>query len=297
MPRITGTKRDGQILLARPAGQGDYVAEQALVDAINAALILSQPLLITGEPGTGKTTLAAAIAHELQLEAPLKFFTRSDHTSRDLLYSYDHMRRFYHAQVKDPRVEQAENYLTLESRLGEAFLSEQLRVFLIDEIDKAPRDFCNDLLNEMERMEFVIPEVEVEDPVTHKRRPRVITARQRPFLLITSNSERQLPDPFLRRCVFHHIKFPDRQQLEAIVSSHFGEKTVSPELVSRALDCFLALREDGRLTKKPATSELLGWVRILVSAGLDPSRVRLEQLPYPGALMKHREDLQQIAGR
>lgn len=260
----------------------DYVPDPKLIAAANAALALQMPLLLTGEPGCGKTDFAWAAARGLASDAqagpttgePLQCYVRSDSRARDLLYHYDAIQRFGDAQHGGEsgraRAENPRPYIRLQP-LGEALMSPHLRVVLIDEIDKAPRDLPNDLLRELDQGHFEIQEIpearsgvnrippNVDDPTTYQRtmiRPR---AEQRPFVIITSNVERQLPDPFLRRCLFFHIPFPEGS-LRAILTARFPDSDL---LVEQALEIFGVLRETRTLTKKPATSELLNWVHAL----------------------------------
>jgi MoxR-like ATPase len=257
----------------------DYVAGPGLRDAVNAALLLRQPLLLTGEPGTGKTQLAASIAWELGLGEPLKFETKSTSRARDLFYGYDSLGRFHAgSEGADPVL-----FLTYNA-LGEAMVrtnpeeavkaylppafehgGRRQSVVLIDEVDKAPRDFPNDLLNELELGYFRIPEL---GSVVMRADPELA-----PILVLTSNSEKDLPDAFLRRCIYFHIPFPDRQTLAEIVSRRLGVYAGgSSELLERALDLFYRLR-DGGLLKPPATAELLDWLlllRQLAPEGSDP---------------------------
>jgi MoxR-like ATPase len=245
--------------------------------------VVEQPLLVVGESGTGKTMLAWSIASELGLLPVLEFHTRSDHRARDVLFVVDNLRRFYDAQVQNERSRDLENYITWQA-LGEAIRSDTPRVVLIDEIDKAPRDFPNDLLDEIDRMEFRVPDLRGEP----------YRARHRPIVIITSNNERQLPDPFLRRCVFHFIEFPTKK-LGEIIRERLGHLNLSDRLVDVAIRRFLELRDPAlRLEKRPATGELLAWVKMLTRANVDPeSLTRLErsQLPFLGTMLKNQSDL------
>lgn len=264
---------------------GVYLADPKLAIAVNTALLVEQPLLLTGEPGTGKTALAWSVASELGLGTPLTFFTRSDHQSRDVLYSFDHLLRYYHAQDRNRPAPDPRDYVTLQA-LGVAIRSPTQRVVLIDEIDKAPRDFPNDLLNEIDRMEFSIRET-----------GESFVASQRPVVIITSNSERQLPDPFLRRCVFYHITFPGSQHLQEILRQRLSDLKPQENLIQAAVERFLELRALGGLEKKPGPGELVPWVRVLVRAGLDPeqlARTPLAELDYLNALIKTRHDLELV---
>ncbi|MGE0593583.1 MAG: AAA family ATPase [Vicinamibacterales bacterium] len=260
---------------------GRYLADDALVTAVNTALAVEQPLLVTGEAGTGKTMLAWSIAAELGLGPVLDFHTRSDHQARDTLYDVDHLLRFYHAQTGDARAGDMESYVRWQA-LGEAIRSPVQRVVLIDEVDKAPRDFPNDLLDEIDRMEFRVPEL-----------GQSFAATTRPIVIVTSNSERQLPDPFLRRCIFHRIAFPDAGRLRAILHERLRHLRVADRLVDVAVDRFEQLRGLAGWEKHPSTAELLAWVRVLVAAGVDPDaldRTPLAALPFRGALAKTEQD-------
>ena len=263
--------------------RGRYLADAELVNAVNTALVVEQPLLVVGESGTGKTMLAWSIASELGLLPVLEFHTRSDHRARDVLFVVDNLRRFYDAQVENERARELENYISWQA-LGEAIRSETPRVVLIDEIDKAPRDFPNDLLDEIDRMEFRVPDLSGEP----------FRARHRPIVIITSNNERQLPDPFLRRCVFHFIEFPT-QKLSAIIRERLGHLNLSDRLVDVAIRRFLELRDPAlRLEKRPATGELLAWVKMLTRASVDPealTRLERSQLPFLGTMLKNQSDL------
>lgn len=265
--------------------RGRYLADDALVAAVNTALIVEQPLLVTGEPGTGKTALAWSVATELGLGDVLNFHTRSDHQARDTLYEMDHLLRFYHAQVHDERATQPEFYVRWNA-LGAAIRSTTRRLVLIDEIDKAPRDFPNDLLNEIDQMEFRVPELATS-----------FRATQRPVVIITSNSERQLPDPFLRRCVFHRIEFPTAARLEAILSERLGHLNLPDRLVSIAVRRFQDLRAVPGLEKKPATGELLAWLKVLRATNVDVSAIEhasLGTLPATAALVKTEQDAEAL---
>ena len=271
----------------RRGEQGSYLADKDLVLAVNTALAVGQPLLLTGEPGTGKTMLAWSVASELGLGDVLEFHTRSDHQARDTLYSFDNLRRFYDAQNRDPRAEDLNHYVRLEP-LGQAIASPTQRVVLIDEIDKAPRDFPNDLLDELDAMKFLVHETGVE-----------YRAAIRPVVIITSNSERQLPAPFLRRCVFHHIAFPSRERLEQILAERLGHLQLSDGLAKAAIMRFEELRRLDGWEKLPATSELLSWVRVLLAASIDEAEIKsgaLATLPLLSALVKTRADLERLAG-
>ena len=256
----------------------NYIAGEGLRNAVNVALTLGQPLLVTGEPGTGKTQLAASIAFELGMHAPLEFFTKTTSIATDLFYLYDALRRFQDAQTPGKKQLHIDDYITYQA-LGQAilltkqpgevnrYLPEKLRgvgpsrsVVLIDEIDKAPRDFPNDLLNEIEKMRFKVKET----GVTFEAEERF-----RPILILTSNSEKNLPDAFLRRCVFYHIPFPSVEELTEIVKRKFkNAPDFTPGFIDAAVKRFFDIRELA-LKKKPATAEFLPWLRVLRSLDLD----------------------------
>ena len=269
---------------AAPASRGEagrYIPDPQLVAAVNTALIVEQPLLVTGEPGTGKTALAWSVATELGIGDVLDFHTRSDHQARDALYEMDNLLRFYHAQIHDERATKPEQYVRWNA-LGEAIRSPARRLVLIDEIDKAPRDFPNDLLDEIDQMEFRVPELGEKFRAAH-----------RPVVIITSNSERQLPDPFLRRCVFHRIEFPSADLLQAILSQRLGHLGLSDKLVAAAVKRFEEVRALPGLEKKPATGELLAWVKVLGATKVEVGALEnlaLGELPSPGALLKTEQD-------
>ncbi|MDP2342979.1 MAG: MoxR family ATPase [Deltaproteobacteria bacterium] len=283
-----GTVQDvpqAPLRLERPSSSssspfGGYDLSSELAISVNVALTLGQPLLVTGEPGCGKTSLAWAVARQLGCEVH-EFHTRSTSTARDLLYTIDTLRRFHDAQAKLDESRDAARYLEYQA-LGRAIRADHTCVVLIDEIDKAPRDFPNDLLHELDRMEFSVPET---TPTQHHR------ATHRHFVLITSNSERRLPGPFLRRCVYAHVDFPAEEQLRRILNLHLGD--APPALLQTAARRFLALRARGDLQKPPATSELLAWTRALHHMGVSPDvldKANDKDLPALGALVKMAED-------
>ena len=277
------------ITLDAPRSRGDdpfgpYVLSPRLATTVNVALALDQPLLVTGEPGCGKTALAWAVAAQLGCRV-LEFHTKSTSTARDLLYQVDSLRRFHDASTGDARARDLGNYLEYRA-LGEAIRSPATTVVLIDEIDKAPRDFPNDLLNEIDRMAFDVPEVEP---------PLSFRATAKHFVLITSNSERRLPMPFLRRCVYAHVEFPAAETLARIVELHCGEPT--PSFVALAVRRFLELRTTPGLVKTPATGELIAWVRVLQRIGIEEAQLyhaRLGELPALEALIKMIDDLRTV---
>jgi MoxR-like ATPase len=267
--------------------RGRYLADAQLVAAVNTALIVEQPLLVTGEPGTGKTALAWSVASELGLGSVLNFHTRSDHQASDALYEIDHLARFYDAQVQDARAKQIDQYIRWNA-LGEAIRSPTRRVVLIDEIDKAPRDFPNDLLDEIDQMEFRVPALDTPYKAT-----------LRPVVIITSNSERQLPPAFLRRCVYHRLDFPGPATLKAILAERLGD--LPDRLVDTAIKRFNELRQfRAELDKPPSTGELIVWTKVLVKAGVDLGALEgapLKSLPHRGTLIKTEHDEQVISGK
>jgi MoxR-like ATPase len=274
-------------------GTSSYVATDDLKVAVNAAVTLRRPLLIKGEPGTGKTVLAREVADALG--APLiEWHVKSTTRAIQGLYEYDAVARLRDGQLGDPRVHDISNYIK-RGKLWEAFTCEQVPVLLIDEIDKADIEFPNDLLQELDRMEFHVYET-----------GETVQAGERPIVMITSNNEKELPDAFLRRCFFHYIRFPDRETMQAIIDVHFpGIQTI---LVSRALDLFYELREIPGLKKKPSTSELLDWLKLLLHEDMplevlqdrDPTKPVLSDAaggvegaipPLHGALLKNEQDV------
>ncbi len=305
-------KKPANLPVSRRAGQEDpagYLPDPGLVDAVNVALLLGQPLLLTGEPGTGKTQLAYSVAWELGFDLPLKFETKSTSTAKELFYAYDTLGRFHAAQTGEGSQNSLE-YLTYNA-LGRAILNAcpksavapyltkdfehngPLRsVVLIDEVDKAPRDFPNDILNEVEGMYFKIPElgnVKIE-----------AGQAMRPILVITSNSEKHLPDAFLRRCIYYNIPFPGTERLQQIIEARLGRFTGgSSQLLADALDLFHTIRRpESGLQKKPATAELLGWLLVLREIGEqegseNPLREKPERLAGSlNTLVKTAEDQQ-----
>jgi MoxR-like ATPase len=265
----------------RFTGTKDYVATDDLKVAVNAAMTLRRPLLIKGEPGTGKTVLAQEIA--TAMGAPLiEWNVKSTTKAHQGLYEYDAVARLRDGQLGDERVHDIRNYIR-KGKLWEAFTSAELPVLLIDEIDKADIEFPNDLLQELDRMSFDVYE-------THE----TIKAAERPIVIITSNNEKELPDAFLRRCFFHYIKFPDRNTMQAIVDVHFPG--IQKILVSKAMDVFYEVRDVPGLKKKPSTSELLDWLKLLLAEDMpldvlqnrDPTKAIP---PLHGALLKNEQDV------
>jgi len=262
-------------------GTRDYVATDDLKVAVNAAVTLRRPLLVKGEPGTGKTVLAHEIA--LALGAPLiEWHVKSTTRAHQGLYEYDAVARLRDGQLGDPRVHDIANYIR-RGKLWEAFTSPTLPVLLIDEIDKADIEFPNDLLQELDRMSFDVYET-----------GETVAARERPVVVITSNNEKELPDAFLRRCFFHYIRFPDRETMLRIVDVHFPG--IQKTLVARALDIFFEVREVPGLKKKPSTSELLDWLKLLMAEDLPLETLQNRDArqaipPLHGALLKNEADV------
>lgn len=262
-------------------GAERYVATEDLKIAVNAAIALERPLLIKGEPGTGKTVLAYELA--AALDAPLiTWHVKSTTKAHNGLYDYDAVSRLRDSQLGDPRVADVRNYLK-PGKLWEAFTSPGRPVLLIDEIDKADIEFPNDLLQELDRMEFFVQET-----------AETIRAEVRPIVIITSNNEKELPDAFLRRCFFHYIRFPDAETMAAIVETHFPG--IKPRLTAEALRAFYDLRETPGLKKKPSTSELLDWLKLLLVDDVDPETLRQTSAdklipPLHGALLKNEQDV------
>ena len=267
--------------MQRFEGTSNYVATDDLKVAVNAAVLLRRPLLVKGEPGTGKTVLAHEIAKAVG--APLiEWNVKSTTKAHQGLYEYDAVARLRDGQLGDERVHDIRNYIK-KGKLWEAFTSEQLPVLLIDEIDKADIEFPNDLLQELDRMSFDVYE-------TQER----IAAKDRPIVVITSNNEKELPDAFLRRCFFHYIKFPDRDTMQEIIDVHYPD--IQKTLVTKAMDIFYELREVPGLKKKPSTSELLDWLKLLMNEDM-PLEVLQNQdstkaiPPLHGALLKNEQDV------
>jgi MoxR-like ATPase len=267
-----------------------YVLGEELAAAVNVALALDQPLLVTGEPGSGKTSLAWAIAAQLGTRVE-EFHTKSTSTARDLFYTVDTLRRFHDASAHLPEAREARSYISYQA-LGLAYQSDRTLVVLIDEIDKAPRDFPNDLLNELDKKWFSVPEL----PAPGNR----FSQKVRHFVLVTSNSERQLPAPFLRRCAYAHLAFPGEERLARIVEAHTAKLSFARSFVKLAVERFLALREVEGLDKKPATGELVAWVRALARMGIGEDKLRaapMERLPALEALLKTHDDLERVRRR
>ena len=262
------------------SGTDTYIATDDLMTAVNAAVTLQRPLLVKGEPGTGKTLLAEEVARALEMpfyEWHIKSTTKANHG----LYEYDAVSRLRDSQLGEDRVQDIANYIR-RGMMWEAFTSEVPAVLLIDEIDKADIEFPNDLLRELDRMEFYVYETQ-----------ETIRARHRPAVIITSNNEKELPDAFLRRCFFHYIRFPERETMERIVRVHFPD--IKKTLIKEAMEVFFSIREVHGLKKKPSTSELLDWLKLLMAEDIAPEALRqdaskaISQL-Y-GALLKNEQDV------
>jgi MoxR-like ATPase len=267
--------------MSRFDGTSNYIATDDLKIAVNASVALERPLLIKGEPGTGKTVLAYEMARALN--APLiTWHIKSTTKAHNGLYEYDAVSRLRDSQLGEERVHDVRNYLK-KGKLWEAFTSPVRPVLLIDEIDKADIEFPNDLLQELDRMEFYVQEID-----------ETIRAEIRPVVVITSNNEKELPDAFLRRCFFHYIRFPDVETMKDIVEVHFPG--IKPRLVSEALKTFYEIRDTPGLKKKPSTSELLDWLKLLLVDDVDPSTLRESAPnklipPLHGALLKNEQDV------
>ena len=262
-------------------GSETYVSTDDLTLAVNAAITLQRPLLVKGEPGTGKTMLAVEVAKALGLPL-LEWHIKSTTKAQQGLYEYDAVSRLRDSQLGDPRVHEIRNYI-LRGMLWQAFASDRPVVLLIDEIDKADIEFPNDLLRELDRMEFYVYETR-----------ELVRARFRPLVIITSNNEKELPDAFLRRCFFHYIRFPDKETMERIVRVHFP--VLKRELLREALETFFEIREVPGLKKKPSTSELLDWLKLLLAEEIPPEALASRDdhkiiPPLHGALLKNEQDV------
>ncbi|MCP1340190.1 MoxR family ATPase [Idiomarina sp. M1R2S28] len=267
------------------SSSSQYVVSQELATAVNAAVTLEKPLLLKGEPGTGKTRLAEELANALDTEL-LQWSIKSTTKAQQGLYEYDAVSRLRDSQLGSEKVHDISNYIR-PGKLWQAFTAEKRPVLLIDEIDKADVEFPNDLLHELDQMAFHVYETGEQ-----------IKAEQRPIVLITSNNEKALPDAFLRRCFFHYIQFPDSDTLKAIVDVHFPD--LHRDLLDTALALFFELRDVPGLKKKPSTSELLDWLRLLLVEDIDANELRKSReqgglLPLSGALLKHEQDVERLA--
>ena len=263
------------------SGTSNYIATKDLQLAVNAAITLERPLLIKGEPGTGKTMLAEELAESLGTDL-IQWHIKSTTKAQQGLYEYDAVSRLRDSQLGDDRVHDIGNYI-VKGKLWEAFSAEKRPVLLIDEIDKADIEFPNDLLLELDKMEFFVYET-----------GEVIKSKNRPIVIITSNNEKELPDAFLRRCFFHYIQFPDRETLVKIINVHFPK--IKKNILDRALQRFFEIRETPGLKKKPSTSEVLDWLKLLLTEDIDPSELKNDGknlLPkLHGALLKNEQDIQ-----
>ena len=256
-------------------GSADYVATKELMNAVNVSIALQKPLLIKGEPGTGKTMLAESISQALGMDL-LIWNIKSTTKAQEGLYVYDTVQRLYDSQFGEGDVSDISQYIKM-GKLGEAFTAEQQVVLLIDEIDKADLEFPNDLLWELDKMEFYINETK-----------ETIRTKSRPIVIITSNAEKELPDAFLRRCIFHYIEFPDRDKLEEIVRVHFDD--IDRKLLDQAMEAFYKIRDMRDIQKKPSTSELLDWLQALMLSGIEVERI-VKEIPYAGVLLKKNQDI------
>ncbi len=260
----------------RFSGTPSYLTNESLEAAVNCALALERPLLVKGEPGTGKTLLAQAVSESLGMDLT-HWAVKSTTRAQDGLYVYDTVQRLYDARFGDGDVKDIRRYIKL-GPMGKVFASSQRQILLIDEVDKADLEFPNDLLHELDRMRFIIPETGDE-----------VVATQRPVVIITSNNEKELPDAFLRRCVFHFIDFPDPELMKRIVRVH--HPGVDGTLVDQAVVAFYELRTVPRLRKRPSTSELVDWIAVLMQSGVGKERL-VRELPFLGVLLQKEQDVE-----
>ncbi len=265
----------------RFSGSADYVSTEDLTLAVNAAITLQRPLLVKGEPGTGKTMLAVQVAKSLGVPL-LEWHIKSTTKAQQGLYEYDAVSRLRDSQLGDAKVHDINNYI-VKGMLWQAFTQDKPCVLLIDEVDKADIEFPNDLLRELDRMEFYVYETR-----------ELVKAKQRPIVFITSNNEKELPDAFLRRCFFHYIRFPDKETMEKIVAVHFPG--LKKSLLREAMEVFFEVREVPGMKKKPSTSELLDWLKLLLAEDIPPEALRSKDRktiipPLHGALLKNEQDV------
>jgi MoxR-like ATPase len=259
-------------------GTDRYITSQGLREVVNAAVALQRPLLVKGEPGTGKTLLATAIAEDLG-KPLIKWHIKSTTKARDGLYVYDTVQRLHDSRFGDHDVSDIKQYIRL-GQLGQSFAAPEQMILLIDEIDKADLEFPNDLLNELDEMSFHIHET-----------GETITARNRPIVLITSNNEKELPDAFLRRCLFHYIEFPDEAFMRDIVHVHHPK--IADTLLDAAMARFYEIRDMDGLRKRPSTSELIDWVQALILGGIEPEEIHA-RIPFLGVLLKKEQDTEAV---
>ena len=259
-------------------GSSDYVVSEELMHAVNVSMILEKPLLIKGEPGTGKTMLAQSIADAFNKEL-IVWNIKSTTKAQEGLYMYDTIQRLYDSQFGDGDVADIKKYIKL-GKLGQAFTAKKKPILLIDEIDKADLEFPNDLLWELDKMEYHIPETK-----------ETIKAIDRPVVIITSNAEKELPDAFLRRCIFHYIEFPNAEKMEEIVNVHYPK--IEKNLLNQAMETFYWIRGLKEIQKKPSTSELLDWLQALVVSGISIEKIK-EEIPFLGVLLKKNQDVQAL---
>ncbi len=265
----------------RFSGSADYVSTEDLTLAVNAAITLQRPLLVKGEPGTGKTMLAVQVAKSLGVPL-LEWHIKSTTKAQQGLYEYDAVSRLRDSQLGDAKVHDINNYI-IKGMLWQAFTLDKPCVLLIDEVDKADIEFPNDLLRELDRMEFYVYETR-----------ELVKAKQRPIVFITSNNEKELPDAFLRRCFFHYIRFPDKETMEKIVQVHYP--ALKKSLLKEAMEVFFEVREVPGMKKKPSTSELLDWLKLLLAEDIGPDALRSKDRktiipPLHGALLKNEQDV------
>ena len=262
-------------------GSADYVTSEPLRNAVNVSIALKRPLLIRGEPGTGKTLLAYSIAKDLD-KPLLTWNIKSTTKAQEGLYVYDTVQRLNDSRFSDKDITDIKQYIKL-GKLGQSFVADEHVVLLIDEIDKADLEFPNDLLNELDVMTFYIPETE-----------ETITAVQRPIVIITSNAEKELPDAFLRRCIFHYIEFPGADLMEEIVRVHYPD--IKENLLKEVMRVFYALRKLNDLKKKPSTSELIDWIHALLAGGIPVEKLK-DEIPFVGTLLKKEADYSYFSER
>jgi MoxR-like ATPase len=259
-------------------GSDDYIVSKPLMEIVNVAIALGKPLVIKGEPGTGKTLLAHSISEALKMKLYI-WNVKSSTKAKDGLYVYDTVQRLNDARFKDKDITDIRQYIKM-GKLGQAFQTDEKVVLLIDEVDKADVEFPNDLLNELDEMSFHIPELDEE-----------VVAKHRPVVIITSNSEKELPDAFLRRCIFHYIEFPDQEMMEKIVKVHYPD--IETKLMREAIKRFYWIRDVDGLRKKPSTSELIDWIKALALGGISVDKISSE-IPFLGTILKNELDTERF---